>query len=100
LPKNSATTAFDANTNGRSYVTGQLDSAKLLDLTDAAVLKQLNITPGDLSRTNGDNLENYWFTQSIGRWAKSVGYHGLIFNSTRNPGGVIIAMFKNTPLVP
>lgn len=73
--------------SGRVAASKDIKLNNVLDLTDPATRRQLNIGTDDIS---GDS---YDVTHRIGDWARTSGYDGILAPSARNPGGSNIVIF-------
>lgn len=65
----------------------------VLDLTDANVVKKLNIDPSRLTILKETNPSAYNYTHQIGNRAFVEGYNGILFPSAQMPGGQNLLIF-------
>ena len=98
--ENLATAYFEVrqNVSGKSLFVGQVEVKNMLDLTDPTVLKNMSIDSSKLYAVASDtnNLAKnavYTYTNEIANQAYDAGYTGIIYSSTRNPGGKAVVLF-------
>ena len=91
LGENIATSYFEVRQNvaGKSLFIGKVRIDNMLDLTDPAVLKKMNIDPKRLTEKLNDGDPKhfeyvYGYTNRIANEAYAQGYSGIIYNSSRN----------------
>jgi RES domain-containing protein len=81
---------------GKALFVGDVRMEKILDLTDAAQLKAMNIDQDLLmARVDDKQAQNivYGYTNQIANQAYNEGYNGILYNSTRAPGKKALVLF-------
>ncbi|WP_346288597.1 DUF637 domain-containing protein [Zoogloea sp.] len=98
---NVATAYFEVRQNvvGKSLFVGQVEVKNVLDLTDPVVTKRMNIDPLKIAEIASDvdpaaKRSVYSYTNQIANQAYDAGYTGIVYSSTRNPGGKAVVLFN------
>ncbi|MCA2015846.1 DUF6531 domain-containing protein [Vibrio tritonius] len=78
------------NISGKSLYVTEVNIDNVLDLTDEAILKKMNINSDMLMATVDNELQQkaiYEYTNKIANQAYDQGYNGILYNSTRKTNG-------------